>query len=112
MGRRGPQRDSAERLRRVGSWRAKERERLQRCELVTMDGPFLTDYLAAAILDRARQGMKQADIAREAGISEGCLSQFLAGTANASGDTVDRIARALKLRLCCAEEESEPDEVM
>ena len=64
-----------------------------------MDGPFLTDYLAAAILDRARNGMKQADVAREAGISEGCLSQFLAGTANASGDTIDRIAWALQLRL-------------
>ena len=44
--------------------------------------------------------MSQADIAREAGISEACLSMFLSGKTNLSGDSMDRLAWALDLRLC------------
>lgn len=44
--------------------------------------------------------MRPASIVREAGISEACLSMFLSGKTNLSGDSMDRLAWALNLRLC------------
>ena len=69
--------------------------------MVPMTGrPWLTDALVVAICDRDRHDMTQADIASAAGISEACLSMFLSGKTNLSGDSMDRLAWALNLRLC------------
>lgn len=62
--------------------------------------PWLTDCLAVAILDRDRHGMSCAAVAREAGISEVCLSMFLSAKTNMSGESIDRLCWALNLRLC------------
>ena len=93
MSRRGPKRQSAENLRRRGSWRAKARAEQERAETVPMTGrPWLTDALVVAILSPGRHGMSCADIAREAGISKACLSMFFDGKTNLSGETMDRLA--------------------
>jgi transcriptional regulator with XRE-family HTH domain len=54
---------------------------------------------AEAAADREQGGMGQNELARRAKIDQGLMSRFIAGDAFLSGESLDRLARILQLRV-------------
>ncbi len=93
--------EKAEALRKRGSrYAPREGEEVK---LIPMEGPYLTDFIRAAVLESARHGMSPRELCNECDISEPTLSTFLSGKRGASAETLNRIVWALGLRVAWPE---------
>ncbi len=100
MGRRGPKRESSEVLSLRGSSLAKARARQEEAGTSLMAGKaWLIDCLYAAIVNSDRNHMTESQLADESGISRACLSMFMTGQRQLSGDTMSRLCWAMDLQL-------------
>ncbi len=67
---------------------------------------FWADLAAQVILFRTRQGLSQAELAKKVGTSYSAISRLESGQHAASGETLRRVAEALRLRLVLMDEEA------